>query len=117
MVLVFFLIFQVFLVLQWVDGDFSIHEEFIGLYEIPTIEVSSLVFVIKDSLVCLHLTLSKPCGQCYNNASNMSGLKNGVTKEIRDEESRTIFTHCYCHSLSPAAGDTIKKYKTIKKAL
>ena len=105
------------LVLRWVDGDLSVHEEFIGLYVVPSIEASSLVFVIKDSLLRMNLTLAKARGQCYDGASNMSGHRNGVAKLIQNEESRAIFTHCYGHALNLAAGDSIKKCKTMKKAL
>ena len=103
--------------LRWVDDDLSVREEFIGLYVVPSIEASTLVFVIKDTLLRMNLTLAKARGQCYDGASNMSGIRKGVAKLIRNEESRAIFTHCYGHSLNLAAGDTIKKCKTVKKAL
>ena len=94
-----------------------VREEFIGLYKVPSIEASFLVFVIKDTLLRMNLTLAKARGQCYDGASNMSGIRNGVVTQIQNEESRAIFTHCYGHSLNLAAGDTIKKYKIMKKAL
>ena len=56
------------LVLRWVDIDLSVNEEFIGLYAVSTIEASSLVFVIKDSLLRLNLTLAKARGKCYDGA-------------------------------------------------
>ena len=108
---------QVVLVLRWVDDNLSVHEEFIGLSCVKSIEASSLVFVVKDSLLRLNLTLAKARGQCYDGASNMSGLRNGVVKQIQDEELRAIYTHCYGHSLNLTASDTIKKCKTMKKAL
>ena len=80
------------LVLRWVDGDLSVHEEFIGLYVVPSIEASSLVFVIKDSLLRMNLTLAKARGQCYDGTSNMSGHRNGVAK--LEQFSRTAMaTH------------------------
>ena len=42
---------QVVIVLRWVDDELNVHEEFIGLYEVPSIEASSLVFIIKDTLL------------------------------------------------------------------
>ena len=99
------------------DDDLCIREEFIGLYKVPSIEASSLVFVIKDTLLRMNLTLAKACGQCYDGAINMSGIRNGVATQIQNEESRAIFTHCYGHSLNLAARDTIKKCKIMKKAL
>ena len=59
--------------------------------------------------------MTKICGQCYDRASNMQGIRNGVAKLIQDEEPRGVFTHCYGHSLSLAAKDTIQGYKNLKK--
>ena len=47
----------------------------------------------------------------------MSGTKTGVAKRITDEEPRAIFTHCYGHSLSLAACDTMKRSELMKDAL
>ena len=61
--------------------------------------------------------MTKVRGQCYDGASNMQGVRNGVEKVIQDEESRAVFTHCYEHSLSLAAKETIQGYKTLKNSL
>ena len=65
------LIFQVEVALQWVDNDLSVHKEFIGLYAVSLIESSSLVHVIKDTLLHLGLPMTKIRGQYYDGASNM----------------------------------------------
>ena len=72
--------FQVVVALHWVDNDLSVHEEFIGLYAVSSIESSSLVHVIKDTLLRLGLPMTKIRGQCYDGASNMRGIRNGVAK-------------------------------------
>ena len=78
----------------------SVREEFIGLYKVPSIEASALDFVIKDNLLRMNLILAKVCGQCYDGASNMSRIRNGVATQIQREELGAIFTHCYGHSLT-----------------
>ena len=47
----------------------------------------------------------------------MRGARNGVAKQLNDEESRAVYIHCYGHALSLAAGDSIKNSKTMKDAL
>ena len=47
----------------------------------------------------------------------MRRIRNGVAKLIQDEEPRGVFTHCYGHSLSLAAKDTIQGCKTLKNSL
>ena len=42
---------QVVLVIRWVDGDLNVHESFIGLYSVPSIDVNTLTTIIKESLV------------------------------------------------------------------
>ena len=99
------------------DNDLAVNEEFIGLYEIKSIEVPHLVHVIKNTLLQLNLTISKVCGQCYDGASNMRGIRNRVAKLIQDEEPRATFIHCYGHSLNLAAKDTIQSCKILQSSL
>jgi len=47
----------------------------------------------------------------------MSGAKSGVATQLCAEEKRALFTHCYCHALNLAIGDTIKQSKVCKNAL
>jgi len=65
----------------------------------------------------MNLTLSKVRGQCYDGAANMAGSKSGVATQIRSEEPRAVFTHCYGHALSLACGDAIKHCKILRDAL
>ena len=102
---------------RWIDSDLQDHEDFIGLYEVDNIGANCLVHHIKDVLLRMNLTLSKCRGQCYDGASNMSGIRNGVAAQISSEEKRAIYTHCYGHSLNLAVSDCIKKNKVCPNAL
>ena len=104
-------------VLRWVDDTLCVHEDFIGLYSLPTIQASSIVLAVRDTLTRLNLPIVKARGQCYDGASNMSGVRNGVATQIQEDEPRAIYTHCYGHSLNLAASDTIRKCKVMKAAL
>lgn len=108
---------QVTLVLRWVDDDLVFHEEFMGLYQVPTITSATLVSVIKDSLIRFNLSINKARGQCYDDASNMTGRRNGVVTQTQNEEPRALFTHCYGHSLNLAALDTVMGCKVLKAVL
>ena len=65
----------------------------------------------------MNLTLSKVRGQCYDGASNMKGLRNGVAKRIEEMERKAIYTHFYGHSINLAASDTLQGCKVMKTAL
>ena len=108
---------QVTVVIRWVTTEFEVHEEFIGLYFVPSIDADTLTRVIKDTLMRLNLSLTRVRGQCYDGASTMSGAKSGVAKRIQELESRAVYLHCYGHSLNLAACDTIKHSELMKNAL
>ena len=96
---------QVVICLRWVDDNLHAHEECIGLYEIDNISAATLVYVIKDTLLRMNLSLARTRGQCYDWAANTSGAKSGVAKRLSDEEPRAVFTQCYGHALNLACSD------------
>ena len=65
-----------------VDTDLNVSEDFIGLYQVDTINSECLVSAIKDILVSMNASITDCRGQCYDGASNMSGSKNGVATPL-----------------------------------
>ena len=108
---------QSVIVLRWVSEDFEVNEEFLGVYNVPTIDAATFTGAAKDTLCRMNLPQSKLRGQYYDGASTMSGVKNGVAKKIQEEEPRAVYTHCYGHSLNLATCDAVKQSKPIKNAL
>ena len=87
-----------------VGENLSVNERFLGLYSVDSITADVLTAVIKDIMLRLNLSISKLHGQCYDDGcSTMSGSRSGIAKRIMEEESRAVHTHCYGHSLNPAA--------------
>ena len=82
-----------------------------------SITADSLTFHIKDALLRLNVQLSQCRGQCYDGATNMSGIRSGVSTQIIKEEKRAVYTHCYAHALNLAIGETIKHSKVCCNAL
>ena len=108
---------QLVVCIRLVDCGLEAHEELIGFYKLDNIEANTIVSAIKDVLQRLHLPMSKCRGQCYDGASTMKGPRSGVAKQLLEEESRAIYTHCYGHSLNLAIGDTVKGCKIMKISL
>ena len=77
---------------RWVDKGFDTHEDFIGIYNVDNIKAGTLVTVIKSVLIRLNIPLSNACGQCYDGAKNMCGIKNGVSNKILSEGPKAFFT-------------------------
>ena len=88
-----------------------------GLCEVENISANHLTQAIKDTLLRIGLKISGCRGQCYDGASNMSGIKNGVATQIAKDEKHVMYTHCYAHALNLAVGNTIKRSKVCNNAL
>ena len=104
--------------LRWVDEELVDHEDVLGLYKLDAIDAGSLVHAIDDVLIKrAHLSHGQCRGQCYDGASNMTGSKSGVAKQIQEKESRAVLTHCYGHALNLAISDTIKQSKLCRDSM
>ncbi len=108
---------QMVFCLRYVDDQFDVHEEVIGLYSLVSTSADSIVFTIKDILLQLNLRLDMCRGQCYDGASTMSGRRSGVSTQIAGIEPRALYTHCYGHALNLAIQDAIKGVKIMADAL
>lgn len=100
---------QVIVCLRSVDGNLEPHENFVGIHCADSIEADTLVATLKDTLIRMNVPISKCQDYCYDGASNMCWIRNGVAAQITSEERCSIFIHCYGHVLNLAAGETACK--------
>ncbi len=84
---------QLTLVIRWVDENFEVHEEFLGLYNLLSTTADSIVASIKDALLRFEIPTSKIRGQCYDGCSTMAGARGGVAAKMQQIEPRAVFTH------------------------
>ena len=108
---------QLTLVIRWVDENFEVNEEFLGLYNLFSTTADSIVASIKDVLLRFEIPTSKIRGQCYDGCSTMAGARGGVAAKMQQIEPRAVFTHCYGHALNLSVNDTIKGCTTMKDCL
>ncbi len=92
-----------------------VHEDFIGLYNIPDISANTIFSVNNDCLIAEEQNRYR--GQCYDGAGNMSGVRNGVAIRVLNIEPKALYTLCYGHSLSLSMCDTMKHSKIARDAL
>ena len=67
----------------WVDADYVIYENFIGMVHVPD-TTATLTAIIKDVLIRCRLPLDNCKGQVYDGASNMIGHLTGVARQIEN---------------------------------
>ena len=102
---------------RWVDDNFDVFEEFVGLYFLQTTTADSIVAAITDVLMHFQVLFSKIRGQCYDGCSTMSRMRGGVAVKIQKSEPRAVFTHCYGHALNLSVVGTINWSILLKDCL
>lgn len=108
---------QLTLVVRWVDENFDVFEEFLGMYGLQATTADSIVSAITDALLRFQISINKVRGQCYDGCSTMAGARGGVAAKIQQMEPRAVFTHCYGHALNLGVSDTVKKSIIMKDCL
>ena len=103
--------------LRWVDTDYNVYEDLIGMVEVESTTAENLSSTIKDTLLRSVLQLSQCRRQAYDGASNMAGSLSGVAKRLRVDEPAALFVHCLAHSLNLCLQDCGRQCSVIREAL
>ena len=61
--------------IHYVDTEYEIHEDTIGLIELPDATAQSLFAVMKDALLPCSLPITQCVGQAYDGAANMGRIR------------------------------------------
>ena len=102
---------------RYVDKDFVIHEDSLGLCRLPSTDAATISSVIKDVLLRTSLPLSLCRGQAYDGAATMQGVRSGVATRLRAEEPAAIPVHCLAHSLNLCLQDAGRKITLIRDSV
>ena len=108
---------QVTMCIRWVDNEYTVQEDFIGLVQLPNAAAATITSALKDVLVWCSLHLSMCHGQAYDGASNMSGHLSGVAARLREEEPAALHVHCLAHCLNLCLQDAARQFQPIRDVL
>ena len=108
---------QMCIAIRWVDCTYNIHEEALGLVQLPDTKALTLFSVIKDVLVRCSLPIPNCIGQTYDGAANMSGIRNGVQALMKKEADHCLYVHSFAHSLNMCVQDVTKKCKLLRNCM
>uniref|UniRef100_A0A1X7UDU2 Uncharacterized protein n=1 Tax=Amphimedon queenslandica TaxID=400682 RepID=A0A1X7UDU2_AMPQE len=91
---------QLHLSIRWVNEDYIVSKNPVGLASIPSTTSDVLTKVIKDMLIrfCLLITFRR--GQAFDGAANKQGHGNGVITQIKSENPVAVSIHCFAHCLN-----------------
>ena len=103
--------------IRWVNNEYVVSEDPIGLVNLPNTTANMLTQVIKDLLIRCGLPVSSCRGQAFDGAANMQGRKTGVATQIRSECPAAIAVHCFAHSLNLCLQDSVKRIPLLRDTL
>ena len=108
---------QLNLSLRYVNNDYVVHEDSVGLFQLPATYALTITAVIKDILICMSLPLSLCRGQAYDGAAVMQGKRTGVATRLKEEEEAALPVHCLAHSLNLCLQDAGRKIQVIHNGM
>ena len=108
---------QMSLSIRWVDRKFIIHEDVLGLIQLPDTKAATIFCAIKDILIRCSLPLPQCRGQAFDGAANMSGIKNGVQALVKSEAKQALYVHCLAHNLNLCLKDVTNTCEIIRNVM
>ena len=108
---------QLVICIRWITKDLAVEEDFIGLMPPNKANAQNIAAAIKDVILRLGLSIEDAKAQCYDGCSTMTGVRNGVAAIFKRDNPKCLITHCYCHALNLAVGDTVKSVALLKETL
>ena len=108
---------QLVICIRWITKDLTVKEDFIGLIPLDKANTQNIAAAMKDVILRLGLSNEDAKVQCSDGCSTMTGVRNGVTAIIKRDNPKCLLTHCYCHTLNLAVGDTVKGVPLLKETL
>ena len=92
-------------------------ETFIGFFCTSSTEGIVLLELLKKVIAEHGLKLEHIVGECFDGASNMSGIHKGVAARMKECCPRAVYVHCYAHVLNLALQDTMSEIEPLRNAL
>ena len=108
---------QLNLSLRWVNDEYDVSEDPVGLFVLPNTTADTITSVIKDLLIRCNMPLSLCRGQAYDGAATMQGVRKGVATQIRRENPTALPVHCFAHSLNLCLQDAGRQILSLRDSL
>ena len=103
--------------IRYVDDDYTINEDPIGMFSLPDTYAETICSVIKDILLRCSIPLSLCRGQAYDGAAVMKGIRSGVSTRIRNDVPQALPVHCLAHCLNLCLQDAGKQINLLRDAI
>ena len=84
-----------------------VEERLLAVESMDETTAETLYHTIREKLQQCGIEYSNIRGQCYDGASNVSGIHTGLQARIKETSPSAIYTHCYAHVLNLVIVDTM----------
>ena len=101
---------------RYVDDNYNVYEDSIGLYQLSHTDAASITSAIQDIFVRICLPLQFCRGQAYDGAAAMQGKRSGVATRLKEKVPAAIPVHCLAHSLNLCLQDASWKIAHLRDA-
>ncbi len=98
---------QLTFIMRCVSPEGSIQERFVKFLQINSHTGEYIANALLSVLDELGIDISNCCGQCYDNASSMSGLYKGVQSRVRNINPPAEWVPCAAHTLNLVGVNTV----------
>ena len=98
---------QLSIFLRFADGT-GVHDLFADFVEVEHITGAVLAHTILQKLAACGLQISCLCGQCYDESSNMAGIRSGCRALIQSKAPKATYTNCAAQQLNLAVVSACK---------
>ncbi len=92
----------------------KVEERLLGVIPVKETTAEVLFNTTCNKLEEHGIEISKLRGQCYDGASNVSGIHTGLQARIKELSPSALFTHCYAHVLNLVIVDTMNTNRIAK---
>ena len=96
---------------RWVDNCYEVHEDLLGLKELPDSKAMTIHRKGREFLMNYPLSFCQCRGQVYEGACNMSGIRNDRQALFKQDKPKAL---CLVHSLNLCVQDVSKKCKLLQ---
>ena len=103
--------------IRHVDMDLTIHETFVGLYQITSTTGKCIANMVQDAFIRLQLPIENLRAQTYDGAANMSGHYKGCQAEISKVQPLTGYVHCGAHVTHLICSKAVQSSSFIRNSL
>ena len=101
---------QLCIVLRYVLGG-DVEERLLRVTEANKTTSEALFTIVSTALQELDIDVNNLRGQCYDGASNVSGVRSGLQARMKTLAPSAIFVHCYAHILNLVIVDAMSANK------